>query len=252
MGANADSADWVLTFEEHFDAPALDLSKWNPRYISSAKLGNPGVGRAHLVIEDSILHLRLDAANPPPNIDPKTPARVSGIETAEWLDPHGRNIRAHFAQKYGWFEIRARMPVGGGLHSAFWLLLADPIDWESAKAQGEVVEIDIFEQLGAKTALHVNDFNVHFTKDGHLKCDMGFDPSLGFHTYALEWDEGRMVWHIDGKPAWTYVGRTPRSAMYVLLGLYEGCGWTGPVDPKMQYPRDFEIDYLRVFRRRGR
>ena len=56
--------------------------------------------------------------------------------------------------------------------------------------------------------------------------------------------------HDDGTSVWTYVGPTPGEAMFVLLGLYEGCGWTGPVDPAMDYPRDFEVDYIRVYRRR--
>ena len=239
----ADSGAWVKTFDEHFDSATLDLAKWNPRYISSAKSDDPDHGLANYFIRDSILHLRLTRDIPRPS---QKGERVSSIETAEWLDREGRDIRVHFAQKYGWFEIRAKMPAGSGLHSAFWLLLAQPIDWDEAQKQGQVVEIDVFEQLGAKTSKHENDFNIHFTKDGHMKYDMGFDPSQAFHTYALEWHEGRMIWHIDSNAVWTYEGPTPQAEMFVLLGLYEGCGWTGPVDPEMDYPKDFEIDYLRV------
>ncbi len=33
--------------------------------------------------------------------------------------------------------------------------------------------------------------------------------------------------------------------MFILLGLYQGI--FGAADPKMPYPRDFEIDYIRVY-----
>ena len=43
--------------------------------------------------------------------------------------------------------------------------------------------------------------------------------------------------------------------MLVLLGMYQMGetvikGWSGPADPQMQYPRDFEIDYLRVWKKK--
>lgn len=37
--------------------------------------------------------------------------------------------------------------------------------------------------------------------------------------------------------------------MFVLMALFQYSGWTGKVDPNMTYPKDFEIDYVRVYAR---
>ena len=44
-----------------------------------------------------------------------------------------------FAQRYGYFEMRAQLPAGRGLWPAFWLV---------GKTQQYHVEIDIMEALG--------------------------------------------------------------------------------------------------------
>ena len=37
--------------------------------------------------------------------------------------------------------------------------------------------------------------------------------------------------------------------MFILLALFQYSGWIGEVDPDMIYPRDFEVDYVRVYAR---
>ena len=37
--------------------------------------------------------------------------------------------------------------------------------------------------------------------------------------------------------------------MFILLALFQYSGWIGDVDPNLTYPRDFEIDYVRVYAR---
>jgi hypothetical protein len=53
---------------------------------------------------------------------------------------------------------------------------------------------------------------------------------------------------LDGNKIRTYTGETPKEKMFILLGLYQGAfpSWAGETDPNMPYPRDFEIDYVRV------
>ncbi|OQB85554.1 MAG: Beta-glucanase precursor [Planctomycetes bacterium ADurb.Bin126] len=261
-----DRPGWTLTFHDEFDGPKLNDWYWFPAYRSGRKVHFARTGRpsrwqdsnAHYVLEDGLLKLR---------IDEKLPARknkgdrcVSSIQTSDHrfgATTSEYQVLDKFAQKYGWFEVRCRIPSGSGLHSAFWLLQHDPTKQEYApdgrrRTVGEgVVEIDVFEQLGRKTADREIDFNVHFTKTGGFKYKMDFDPSREFHVWALEWKEGELNWHLDGRLVHTYKGETPREKMFILLGLYQGAvpGWVGPTDPDMPYPRDFEIDYVRVYSR---
>lgn len=256
---------WRLTFHDEFDGPKLNDWYWFPAYRSGRKVyfartGHPSRWHdpnAHYVFEDGLLKLRIDEKLPT-RLN-KSDRCVSSIQTSDHrygATANDYQILDEFAQKYGWFEIRCRMPSGSGLHSAFWLLQHDPTKQEYApdgrrRSVGEgVVEIDIFEQLGRKTASREIDFNVHFTRDGHI-YKMDFDPSKEFHVWALEWKEGELNWYLDGKEIHTYKDETPQEKMFILLGLYQGAvpGWVGPTDPNMPYPRDFEIDYVRVYAR---
>ena len=257
---------WRLTFQDEFERPQLSDIYWFSGYRSGRKawfqrIGHPSRwmdSAANYVIENGILKLR---------IDEKLPFRtnklmrcVSSIQTSDHRFGATTNdvqILDKFAQKYGWFEIRCRMPSGSGLHSAFWLLQCNPNrqeyspDGRRGKVGDGVVEIDIFEQPGRQTTQRTNTGNVHFTEKGHFEYKMSFDPSQEFHVYALEWREGVLDWYLDGQKTHTYQGPTPQEKMFILLGLYQGAipEWLGPTDPKMPYPRDFEIDYVRVYAR---
>ncbi|MDO4627865.1 MAG: glycoside hydrolase family 16 protein [Planctomycetia bacterium] len=259
---------WKLVFEDTFDGVTkLDSEKWFDTYRSERLeyqelLKNPNwksnqkFSQAHYVIEDGILKIRLDRDLPKRKDILST--TVSSIQTSRWTyNPHDKTFGTNdkFTAKYGWFEIRCRMPKGNGLHSAFWLLQKEAdkqeikLDGKRGKVGDGVVEIDIFEMLGSKVDERINYFNVHFTENGHYKYHFDFDCSQEFHTWALNWEEGRLTWYLDGKEICVYEGETPKNEMLILLGLYQNCGWTGPMDPEMPYPRDFEIDYIRVWQK---
>jgi beta-glucanase (GH16 family) len=76
-----------------------------------------------------------------------------------------------------------------------------------------------------------------------------FDLTAGFHVYAFEWNADGVIWYVDGKE----IHRTNRTAhrpFFVRLGLYEKSNdWAGAIDPKQPYPKDYDIDYVRVYRK---
>ena len=261
-----DRPGWRLTFQDEFDRPRLNDMHWFPAYRSGRKEYFKRIGKAsrwtdhnaHYLIEDGVLKLRIDETLPfrPNRSDPcvscvQTSDHRFGATTAEY------QILDKFAQKYGWFEIRCRCPRGEGLLSAFWLHQRDPTKQEYTpegrrRTVGEgVVEIDILEQQGRNifdTSSRV-DLNVHFTQDAHHQPKVDVDVSAGFHVWAMEWQEGRIDWYMDGVCLDTYIGPTPQEKMFILVALFQYSGWIGEVDPSMSYPRDFEIDYVRVYAR---
>ena len=256
-----DGKTWVLTFSDDFDGPKVDETHWFPAYRPGRKeyykrIGHPSRWedlRANYVIEDGVLKLRLDRNLPERSV--VTNKCVSSMQTAcYWYQEATNDFRneVKFAQKYGYFEIRSRMPAGHGLHSAFWLTQVGAhnqeyhVDGTRGTLADGVVEIDIFEQVGQETTV-CNQFNVHFTKNGHYKFPLTFDASKEFHVWGLEWEEGRLTWYLDGKKIRVYEGGTPQHEMFILIGLYQGI--FGAADPKMNYPRDFEIDYVKVWKR---
>ena len=257
---------WVLTFHDEFDRPQLNDMYWYSAYRSGRKEYFKRIGResrwadhnAHYVLEDGVLKLRIDE-NLPFRPDKSTRC-VSCIQTSDHrfgATTAEYQILDKFAQKYGWFEIRAKCTRGSGLLNAFWLHQHDPTKQEytpegERKNVGDgVVEIDIIELQGRN--IHDDrssvDINVHFTESAHHRPEIPIDASAGFHVYAMEWQEGRVDWYVDGELIGTYEGPTPQEKMFVLIALFQYSGWIGEIDPETVYPRDFEIDYVRVYAR---
>ena len=258
-----DKPGWKLTFHDEFDRPQLNDMYWFSAYRSGRKeyfsrIGHPSRWvdhNAYWVIEDGILKLRIDEKLPfrPLKSTPcvsciQTSDHRFGATTAEY------QILDKFAQKYGWFEIRCKCPRGEGLLSAFWLHQTDPTHQEYTPegqrkgiADG-VVEIDIIEQQGRhiSDASSTVDLNVHFTNEAHYRPRLDIDASR-FHVWAMEWQEGQVDWYLDGNVISSYKGPTPPGKMFILMALFQYSGWIGNIDPNMTYPRDFEVDYVRVY-----
>lgn len=256
---------WRLTFHDEFDRPQLNDMYWFSAYRSGRKEYFKRIGHesrwvdhnAHYVIEDGVLKLRIDETLP---FRPDKSTRcVSCIQTSDHrfgATTAEYQILDKFAQKHGWFEIRCKCPRGEGLLSAFWLHQTDPTKQEytpegERKNVGDgVVEIDIIEQqgrlIGDKSS--TVDLNVHFTSGAHYRPKLGIDASE-FHVWAMQWQEGQVDWYLDGNVISSYQGPTPQEKMFVLIALFQYSGWIGNIDPNMTYPRDFEVDYVRVYQR---
>ena len=280
-----EKAGWTLTFEDDFDGPRLRDKYWFTSYRAGrkdwfARMGIPSRfddPDAHYVIENSMLKLRIDR-DMPRRAKPSA-AAVSSIQTSDFrigATPDHVQRLDKFAQKYGWWEIRSRMPKGDGLHAAFWLVQADPrhqeytldnrrlgdVVGQGNRGPDSVVEIDIFEALG-RYDRQLNMTVLFPDNDTPLEGQFGynaqrpFDWSKNFHVYALEWEEGRLTWHLDGRKLWMYEGPTPQKEMQLLLGQYQLGGnpkfaeWLNPTPDNLPYPRDFEIDYVRVYTKDG-
>ena len=272
-GPTLEKPGWKLTFHDEFDRPQLNDMYWFAAYRSGrmeyldrlghqedwANVRKPARWldhNAHYMIDGGVLKLRIDEKLP---FRPgKATPCVSCIQTSDHRFGATTNeyqILDKFAQKYGWFEIRCRCPRGEGLLSAFWLHQHDPTkqeyhpDGRPKKVGDGVLEIDIFEQQGRfiqETSSAV-DLNVHFTKEAHYRPVVDVDVSKEFHVWAMEWQEGRIDWYLDGKALKTYQGPTPQEKMFVLIALFQYSGWIGNIDPNLKYPRDLEDDYIRVY-----
>ena len=126
---------YTLVFEDHFDGPELDRSRWN------VELHEPGwvneewqkyVDRPeNVLLEDGRLLIR----------PVKTAHDGQASYTSGRISTQGKR---EFT--YGLFEARLKVPKGKGFLPAFWLMTAD----EDAYGQWPVCgEIDIMEVLGS-------------------------------------------------------------------------------------------------------
>ena len=161
-----------------------------------------------------------------------------------------------FAQAYGRFEARIRVPRGQGLWPAFWMLGADidSIGWP----QGG--EIDIMENIGREPAIAHGTLHGpgYSGADGIGRADTLSSGAYAddFHIFAIVWRPNEIRWYVDGRQYHRVTpADLPRGAKWVfdhpfflLLNVAVGGGWPGDPDASTTFPQQMVVDYVRVYR----
>jgi endo-1,3-1,4-beta-glycanase ExoK len=139
-------------------------------------------------------------------------------------------MRSKPTYKYGYFEVRMRVPRGSGLITGFFTfsLGEGPRKWQ---------ELDV-EILGRDT--RKVEMNIHHSgKTDTRTLPLGFDAADGFHTYGIEWRRDRVLWYMDGKLIHSTRGNKgapiPTAPQQIYLSLWNSerlWGWAGGMDPK--------------------
>jgi beta-glucanase (GH16 family) len=163
------------------------------------------------------------------------------------LDTDGK-----YYQKYGYFEMEAKLPRGKGTWPAFWLFnhignRRPEIDIMEAYAGGE--------GWGFKDAKGVHRPNVYaptvwLDKEIEVAQKMyptNTDLSEGFHKYAVKWEPNRQTFYFDGKEV-LKVNVTMGDPKYILLDLWFG-GASGEPNEKTPEGKSnsFEVNYVRAW-----
>jgi beta-glucanase (GH16 family) len=251
QNAEGKSGSYHLTFDEEFNQ--FNASRWqtcdfwemrnNPGdfqaqwFADSTSVSEDGtkVGHHPFSVENGVLKI----------IAQPTPAQVySGPQNLPFVS--GQLTSAHkFTQRYGYFELRAKVPAGKGLWSRFWLLTDDGI-WPG--------EYDVFEILGKeKNDIHQNTHyrtatQPHGVEGGTYKAINPYDGE--FHTYGFLWEKTGVTWYVDGVATLTKSNRVD-IPMYVLIDLAVGKDpgnlWPGEPEATATWPARMELDYYRVY-----
>jgi beta-glucanase (GH16 family) len=223
---------WLLTFSEEFEGSSLNFSKWAPHEPGNVLLNGVQTmvpeaielsgGQAHITAR--VLKTGGSRTNP---------AYTSGVLTTFGL----------FAQTFGRFEIRFRMPAGRGLEPVFRLL---PVPLRNTPS------IDIMNALGDEPtkALFANTWGDGRTDRDYTGSYKVADLSVGFHTAAIEWDSDQIVWMVDGVERFHSYDGVPGVPMFLEVALAVGSSRAGSPNAQTQFPATLDIDYIRVFARR--
>jgi beta-glucanase (GH16 family) len=151
-------------------------------------------------------------------------------------------------QRYGYFEMRARLPRGKGFWPAFWLLPKDS-HWPP--------EIDVFEASGMRPfAFRPAFLPPRGSRQRNYGCWMRQLVAIdqGFHVYGLEWTADDLKFSVDGQPCYQSGAHDIHEDMYLLANLALGShdpNWIPDPDASTPFPGRFEIDYIRAYRRTG-
>lgn len=236
----------VPSFRDDFDAFDPDVGPWTPHFAHNAY----DDWRARTLVANDEQQIYVDpgyagSGTHPLGLDPfALDDGVLGLvarRTPQALLPRLQGLpfvsgmissRSSLLQKYGYFEIRARLPGGAGLWPAFWLL--SPGVWPP--------EIDVMEARGTPGyAVHV-----HWSEDGVARssgCDIPLaDGSEAFHAYGVLWTPAVIAFYRDREPvAWIRTKPGFERPMYMLANLAVG-GWAGEPDASTPFPATYAID----------
>jgi beta-glucanase (GH16 family) len=150
--------------------------------------------------------------------------------------------RKSFVQRYGYFEMRAKLPEGKALWPAFWLLPFDK-SWPP--------ELDIVELVGQQPDLIVT--TAHWGESLQNYQSSGCRTQLttatkNFHLYGAYWQPKKVTFYID-RQAIAEIA-TPvamNKPMYMLLNLAVGGKMVGVADDETPLPAKFEIDWVAAY-----
>ncbi len=244
-------AGWKLVWQDEFDGAVLDPSKWefevNADGGGNHELQYYVTNNAVVAGGNLTITARHEHYSGPSGVREYTSSRIRTRRKADW--------------RYGRFELRAKLPWGTGLWPAFWMLPTD----NSYGGWPHSGEIDIVEWVGktpftAYGTLHwAGPDGQHTQSGGKLELPaVGHPFSSAFHVFALEWEPTEMRWSVDGVQ-YHSVARWPSDAgaaprpfdqrFHLLLNLAVGGDWPGSPDSSTVFPREFIIDYVRVYQR---
>lgn len=243
---------WELTVHDEFDGPTLDESLWIPYYLRQRT--SDAQALAEYEFRDGCIVLQISENKIPYS----STNRISSLQTAEGSNFHKEGSReiegkVNFAQKYGYFEIRAKTQIGSGHLCAFWMV-------GSTQNPTENGEVDIFEQPG-NAGHNALLFNLYKWNDPALTLPVDSrgwrnrlrtsnDLTTTFNIYGLEWNENEMKLYLNNELV-NVIPKSPAYEMAVLLSLYEMDGdWVGDLDHTIDFPKEFAIDYFRAYKKK--
>lgn len=219
--------NWKLVFKDDFNKK-LDLEVWNVR-------NNWDFGGKPMMYTSREKNVRVENG--------------SLLIECQKENYRGHEYTSGYLQlkedyKYGFFEIRCKMPLGKGLWPAFWFAIA-----QSTK-DGWPPEIDVFEMDG----------NREYFRSGGIFAKVNGEPKKTFkfkdnqfsiqewHKYALEWDENVIHWYVDNKLVATATNDIPHILRSVALNMAI-FSWKGPPADANYFPAKYEIDYIKIWKR---
>lgn len=161
-------------------------------------------------------------------------------------------LRTHnlFDKKYGYFEVRCKVPQMKGGWAAFWMM---PYGNKPGNSGNDGTEIDIFESInGWKGQInHALHWDGYGAEHKHVSEKMQ-RPDLyddNYHVFGVMWTPKEYIFYIDNKETWrTSTAGVSDVKQYLKLTLeVSKDNWPGNWDDQKIKPIHWLIDYVRVY-----
>ena len=275
------ATEWKQVWCDEFDGKEIDKTKWdfdtgNGFYNYDAMMWISGWGNGELqyytrepanaFVEKGMLHIRVL----------KESLHGCGYTSAR-LKTRKKDGSPLFNQRYGKFEIRAKLPTGRGVWPALWMMPQE----DKYGAWASSGEIDMVEARGQEPTKVLG--TLHFGSRWPANAEASIDyvlPNQGtiadFHVYTLEWEPGEFRWSVDGhcyatQSSWWSSNKTdgdkglkptkeadlqPWPApfdqpFYLIMNVAVGGKFLGNPDKSTTFPAEMVVDYVRVSEKIG-
>jgi|GEM_PF-2290259 len=237
-----DTNNYTLAMKDDFDDNTLDTKKWQ-YYEENTIRGFGKILRSNVEISKGTLKLFAK--------------RTTDINGNDTFSSGMISTQHSLNQKYGYFEIRAKVNQQTGPHCAFWLLqhsvgVVNKIPNPSVFG----TEIDVFEYHRATGTenlyftLHWNGYD--FSNNSHRKVSStALIPGIanGFHLFALEWTPKEYIVYVDGVEKARSNIAVSHVPEFLILST-EIVGFGGDRFQMNSTASDvFEVDYIKVYAR---
>ena len=230
---------YQFEWSDEFSTASLDLSKWIPSNTNNTTNNS---------LQDYL----------PQQVD------VAGgnlVITSENVASRGLPYRSGLVtstskQKYGRWDVRAKLPTSTGMWPAIWLLADEP--WPSGG------EIDIMENRGTEpntvsSAFHygtnppfAHSFTYSEQEAVHNSAFVNYHDS--FHTYSVEWDPEQLRFYVDDVHYWTVtdsdVGGFLTNGvddMRLIINTAVGGHFLENPNASTVWPQQMAVDYVHVY-----
>lgn len=276
---------WKLIWNDEFDGTELDRSKWGFRLNF---WGQPMPAFTEEGVElDGNSHLRLHLIKKEDGNYCSAHLQTGSLtydipRDSNGFWPFGKYEEPRFMHRYGYYEIRCRLPKYPGWHAAFWLQACGIGAHPDPRQAG--VECDIMENYRQHTEGKMIGGNLwggygkNGSGSGHFSWDYK-ETADTWHYYGVDWSPAGYRFYADGQLMGTVlppemahlknvekeggpdspwskagsvaIGPVSQTEQFILVSTechgYRENGKPDPLLDQAVLPDFFEVDHVRVF-----
>ena len=263
LGLEHNKKGRTLVWHDEFAEGKINFDKWKFYATMGANDHLYDNSERHARVENGQMHLQV---------------HKNESKEKPWSLSNGFTTYDTMLFKYGYLEMRAKIPFRHGAWPSFWMLSKTPfrtVDWFS--------EIDIFEVFSSEEKLVCN---LHKWCDGkHSSLDSVLDAKIRsyyfrnlktlndeYHVYGFEWDKDYMRFYVDGEMFCEFaIGedtcQVPNDLISGVQGYHDfhfvtinnevftpNGGWVIPdfsLTDDDPLPIDYYIDWIRLYQKDG-
>ncbi len=216
--------DWTLKFDDEFNGTSLNTAKWSIGWYGSG-------------ITSPVSSLEDDCYDPAQVSEGGGALSLSLVQKREncggQQDYAGGLVTTmdKFNFTYGLIEARVWLPgvPGNPGQVANW-----PGVWTDGKNWPEDGEIDIAEGINGRVCAHFHDA----ARPGGIGAGCpGGNYANGWHTFAADWEPGRITYYYDGVDIGSVTSGITSAPMFVILDYAAQYPAQAPATMKVAYVR---------------